>query len=83
MKSLIKKVLLREFGETIDDYNLWLEMIYQWVDKPMLEYEGPETNYPVNKQKKQQIMAEIKKFNRMSVTQDIMPVRYDPARKST
>lgn len=42
MKSLIKKVLLREFGETIDDYNLWVEMIYQWVDKPRYEYDGPE-----------------------------------------
>lgn len=43
MKSLIKKVLLREFGETIDDYNTWLELVYQWVSNPMFEYEGPET----------------------------------------
>lgn len=43
MKSVIRKVLLREFGEGIDNYNDWLEMIYDWTDKPLLEYNGPET----------------------------------------
>lgn len=43
MKSVIKKILLREFGETIDDYNEWLEGIYEWDNNPIFEYDGPET----------------------------------------
>ena len=43
MKDIIKKVLLREFGETIDDYDTWLESIYEWTSKPIYQYSGDET----------------------------------------
>jgi|LakMenEpi03Aug12_release.lakeMendotaPanAssembly.Ray.scaffolds.fasta_scaffold3552626_2 hypothetical protein len=43
MKSIIKKILLREFGEIIEDYNEWLEMVYEWTKNPIYEYNGDET----------------------------------------
>jgi hypothetical protein len=43
MKSLIKKILLREFGESVTDYDTWLEGIYDWTINPNFEYIGVET----------------------------------------
>jgi hypothetical protein len=42
MRSLIKKVLLREFGELVTDYDEWLESIYDWDINPMFEYSSNE-----------------------------------------
>ena len=42
MKSLIKKVLLREFGEMVTDYDVWLGSIYEWDETPMFDYTSDE-----------------------------------------
>jgi hypothetical protein len=42
MKSTIKKILLREFGETIEEYDEWLKMIYKWTTNPIYNYDGIE-----------------------------------------
>jgi hypothetical protein len=46
MKILINesqvRFLMREFGESVSDRDVWLEGIYQWTDKPMFEYSGSE-----------------------------------------
>ena len=42
MENVIKKVLLREFGEKIINYDDWLTFIYQWTDRPSFEYGGSD-----------------------------------------